>query len=99
MDRGINIAFDKIFGEKDSVFVVITFPRHISDEDIITESEFAEGSSGTVGNRLGGVDVFAFGDDRDLIYTSTLIGADKFFKVINVEYFPTSLFPSFPTSP
>ena len=73
-----NITLNKVFRKQNGVFVVVTFPRHIGNDDIIAESQFAVISRGAVGNGLIFIDVFAESNKRRLINASALIRADEF---------------------
>ena len=66
--------------------IIITFPRHVSYDNVETEREFAVRGGGAVSDRLKGVDMFAFSDDRDLVNASPLIGADELLEAVGVEF-------------
>ena len=78
VDRGEDIALDKVFVKEDSVFIVVTFPGHIGDDDIIAESKFGVIGSGTVGNNLPPFNRVTFFNNRNLINAGGLIRANKF---------------------
>ena len=40
VDRGEEVFADEAFVQHDSILIVVTLPRHISDLDVTTESEF-----------------------------------------------------------
>ena len=85
MNRGIEVALDEVFTEENGVLVVIALPRHIGNNDIVAERKLSAVSRGTVRNRLSFCNVVAHIDERLLIDTGRLVGADKFLQFIMIE--------------
>ncbi len=86
MDGRVDIALDKILRQKDSILVVVTFPRHVSNDDVVAESEFAVVCSRTISNRLLLLYFIAFIDNRDLVDAGTLVGTQEFLQFIMIEF-------------
>ena len=78
MDRGKHVVLYEFFGKKDSVFVVITFPRHEADQDVSAESEFAVAGSGTVRKDHSLIHLVARSDDGFLVQARSLVGTFEF---------------------
>ena len=78
MNRGESVVFYYFFADKNSIFVVITFPAHETDKDVSSESKLCILGAGTVGNNLSGRDFIALGNCGFLIYAGTLVGSYEF---------------------
>ncbi len=85
MNRSENISFNKVFTEQNSILVVIAFPRHISNDNIMTESKFTVISRRSISQYLTFDYSFTFSDNRSLVYTSSLIRTFEFQKFININ--------------
>ena len=83
-DRSVNIFFNKSFINNDSVFEVVTFPVHISDKDIFTESKFAIFTRIAINNDLTFLNFIAFLNARFLVNTSFIICFFKFSKGVDI---------------
>ena len=55
------------FRNNNGVFVIITFPDHVSDQNILTKRQFAIVNRHTVGDRLPAFNFLAFINNRSLI--------------------------------
>ena len=78
MDRCKDIRFDQIFAQQNSILVVIAFPRHISNNYIVSKRQFTMISRRAICQHLLLNYFIAFIDDRTLIDTSSLIRTLKF---------------------
>ena len=82
VNRCENVVFYYLFGNKDCVLVVITFPAHKADKDISSEREFGVVAGRTVRDYFARFDVLSFAYDGFLIDAGALVGADKLFKYV-----------------
>ena len=75
MDRCVNIIIYKLLVDKYGILVVVAFPCHEADKCVLTQRDLALRCSGTVRKHLTFLDLFAFFNDRTLVYAGTLVGA------------------------
>ncbi len=82
MDRGEHIFHDKALVKQDSVLVVVAFPGHESDEDVLAEGYLAVLGARAVCNDVALVNALAERNDWSLVYAGALVGACKLYKLI-----------------
>ena len=75
MNGSIEVALHEILAQKHRVLIVIAFPRHISNNDIVSQRQLAMIRCRPVGNRLVLDYIIAFIYDRHLINAGSLVGA------------------------
>ena len=85
VDRGVEIALDEILAEEDGVLVVVAFPRHIGDNNIVAEGELAVVRRGTVGDGLPLRHAVTRVDERLLVDAGRLVRADEFLQFIGIK--------------
>src|SRR4051794_19991951 len=78
VDRGEHVALDDPAREDDRVLVVVAFPRHERDEQVLAEGHLALVGARAVGDDLAGVDAVALVDDHALVEARALVGATEF---------------------
>ena len=78
VDGGVGIILDHLLGHDDGVFVVITVPGHVGDEDVLTKGEFAILHGWAIGDDLPCFDLVANFDDWALVDAGTLVGTVEF---------------------
>ena len=86
MNRSVQIALYEVLAEEHRVLIVIAFPRHISDEDIIPQRQFAVVGCRAVGNRLFLDDRIPFVNNRHLVNAGSLIGTHIFLQLVAVNF-------------
>ena len=77
MQRGEHIIHDQFLVQDDRILVVIPFPGHEPDEQVLSECDLAQIGRRTVRNDLALLNVFPVGNDRTLVDTGTLIGSSE----------------------
>jgi len=87
VDRGEGIFFHHPLRHDDGVFVVVTVPGHIGDQDVLAERKLAIPHRGAIGNDLTGFDIIAHLDDRGLVDAGPLVRAVEFLEVIDPSLF------------
>ncbi len=85
MDGSIKIALNQVLTQQHRILIVITFPRHISNDNIIAQSQFAMIRRRTIGNRLLLRYNIALINDWYLIDTGSLIGTQIFLQFVNIQ--------------
>ena len=76
-DGGEEIVLDQVFAEDYRVLVVVAFPTHEGDEDVLTQGQIAVVRGGTVGENLSFLDSLALLDDGPLVEAGALVGAGE----------------------
>ena len=84
MDRSKYVVFDKVFTDKDSVLVVVTFPGHVSDKYVSSERELAVVGRRTVCKDHALDDFLTYVDDRLLIDAGAVVGSLELLQFVNV---------------
>ena len=85
MDRSKYVFHNHPFIEQDSVFVVIAFPVHISDKNILAERKLSVGCAGSVSQNITLFNPLADFDDRALVNAGTLVGTAVFNQLIGFQ--------------
>ena len=75
VERCQDVVHEKSLVEDDSVLVVVTFPGHESDEEVLSERDLAHACGRTVSYDFACLEVLAVSDDRSLVDACTLVGA------------------------
>ncbi len=75
VNTGVNIVHHQAFTNQDRVFVVVAFPRHIGDENILTEGQFSPFSGRAIGEDLPRYDGLILIHQGPLIEAGVLVGA------------------------
>ena len=70
-----NVIHQQTFIQNDRVFVVVTFPGHETDQQVLTQSDFTHIGGRTIGDNFALFDVLTVVYDGLLIDTSTLVGS------------------------
>ena len=82
MNGSKDILHDKAFIEQDSVFIVVAFPVHISDQDILTKRKLASGSARSICQYVTGLNPFTDVDKRPLVDACALIRTAVFDQLV-----------------
>ena len=77
VDRSETIVFDQRLADDDGVLVVVAFPTHEADQEVLSESQLAIFGRRTVGEGVAFSDDITLADDGVLVNASPLVGADK----------------------
>ncbi len=77
VDRGEDVVLHEALRQDDRVLVVVTFPRHERDEQVLAEGHFALFGRGTVGEDLGLDDPVTLVDDDLLVDRGALVRAGE----------------------
>ena len=85
MNRSVTVFLDQLLGDEDRILKVVPFPRHESDQNILTKSQFTPMGRGAVSDNLAALDCITNLNDRFLIQAGILIGTDKLDQVINID--------------
>ena len=75
VDGGEDVVLHELFGDEDSVLVVIAFPLHEADKDVLAEGKLAVVGGGAVRDDLVLLDAVARVDDGTLVEAGALVGA------------------------
>jgi len=73
MDGGKNVLHDQALGNQDGVLVVVAFPGHKSDQDVLAQRNFALAGGGAVGQHVALLHPLAQRHDGPLIYAGALV--------------------------
>ena len=73
MDRGEEVFADKAFVQHDSILIVVALPRHVSDLDVTTESEFTGLGRVPFGKDITSLDTLALEADRTKVDRGALV--------------------------
>jgi hypothetical protein len=73
MDGGENVLHDKALGNQDGVLVVVAFPGHKADEDVLAQGNLALAGGGAVGQHVALLHPLAQRDDGTLVYAGALV--------------------------
>ena len=82
MHRSEDVVTHHTFVEHDSIFVVVTLPRHISHEEVATQSQFTVFSGITFGKNITGLDTLTLVADGAQVDGHVLIGTTEFGDII-----------------
>ena len=85
MDGSINITLNQVFTKEDSILVVVTFPRHISNDNVVAQRQLAMISGRTICDRLLLEYLVTLVHDRNLVDAGTLVGAHVLLKLICIN--------------
>ena len=73
VDRGEEVFADKAFVQHDSILIVVTLPRHISDLDVTTESELTGLGRVPFGEDITSLDTLTLEADRTKVNRGALV--------------------------
>ena len=82
MDGGEHVVHDEALVEEYGVLIVVAFPGHESDEDVLAEAELALGRGGSVGDDLPLGHALAARDYRALVEAGALVRTLEFKQLI-----------------
>ena len=74
MHRGIQVVVDQALAHEDGVLVVVSLPRHVGDQDVLTESDFTALAGRTISQHLADNHRIALTHDRTLVQAGVLVG-------------------------
>ena len=74
---GKHVLHDKALVEEDSVLVVVAFPVHVADKDVLAERYLTVGGAGAVSHDVALGDSVSGVDYRALVDAGALVGAGK----------------------
>ena len=86
VDGRVDIAFDEVLGEQDSILVVVAFPRHVRNDDVVAECQLAVVRCRAVCDWLLLLYFVALIDNRDLVDTGALVGTQEFLQFVVIEF-------------
>ena len=70
----VEVLFQRSFGNDDSVFEVVAFPRHVSAENVASQAQDAVRGRRAVGDNIAGFDLGAGFDVRMIVYGGAGVG-------------------------
>ena len=79
-----DVVFNQFFGEQNSVFKVVSVPRHEGDKNVFAEGEFAVFGSRAVRQNRADLNSLAALDDRLLCKACAGVGAHELAELINI---------------
>ena len=82
MDGGENVLHDEALVEQDSVLVVIAFPGHEADKDVLAEGYLAVLGARAVSDNIALVHALAERNYGALVYAGALVGAGKLYELV-----------------
>ena len=82
MNGGINITLNQVFTKKNSILVVVTFPRHVGYDNVIAQSQLAVVSRRTVSDWLICFYLVTLKYDRQLVNAGTLVGTKELLQLV-----------------
>ena len=85
MNGCIDIFFAKFFTKQDSIFVVITFPRHERYKNIEAKSQFTTISSRTIGQYLTFYNMVTTVNDWFLVKACGLVRTKEFIQTVCIN--------------
>ena len=74
MQGSQHVIHQKSFVQNDSILVVVAFPGHEADEQVLAQSDFSQISGRTVSDDFAGLDVLTVRYNRSLVDAGSLIG-------------------------
>ena len=83
VDTCEDVPFDHLFGENDSVLIVVTLPRHEGYLEVASEGELTVLGGISLGKNLAGLDLVALADDRLQGDHGTLVSPSIYRKIID----------------
>ena len=86
---GVEVLFQRSFGNDDSVFEVVAFPRHVSAENVASQAQDAVRGRRAVGDNIAGFDLGAGFDVRMIVYGGAGVGTfelQEFFDLFLVAF-------------
>ena len=82
MDGREHVLHDKALVEQDSILVVVAFPVHVADKDVLAEGNFAVGGAGAVSHDVALLHALTGGDDGTLVDAGALVGTGELDELI-----------------
>ena len=82
VDGCIHVVLYKALAQENGILVVVAFPRHKSDERILSESHLSVGSRRTVRNHVSCLHAVSLEDNGPLVITVALIAAKELCQLI-----------------
>ena len=71
MNRGVNVVAQEVLGDKNGVFEVVSVPRHVCDENVLSDGEFALICRRAVCDYVARFDLLALLYDGHLVKTGS----------------------------
>ena len=87
MDRCEHIVHDQTLVQDDRVLVVVAFPRHEADQQVLAQRDFTVGCGRTVSDRLLLLDMLSLRNDRSLVDACSLVGALELQHMVDIHAF------------
>ena len=85
MNGGINISLNEVFTKKNSILVVVTFPWHICNDNVVAQCQLTMVSSRTISYRLLRLYHITLKYDRELVDAGALVGAHKLLELVLIK--------------
>src|SRR5690606_5272179 len=85
VDRGVDVLLHQLFAKKNGVLIVVSFPGHEGDEDVLTQGQFPQFGGGAVGDGVPLLHPVAHLDDAPLVDAGALVGAGKLDQFVFVQ--------------
>ena len=85
MDRCEYVFHDHPFIEQDSVFVVVAFPVHVTDKDVLAERKFTVGCAGSVSQNITLFNPLADFNNRTLVNACALVRTAVFDQLVGFQ--------------
>ncbi len=82
VDGCIHVVLYKALAQENGILIVVAFPRHKSDERILSESHLSVGSRRTVRNHVSCLHTVSLEDNGPLVITVALIAAKELCQLI-----------------
>ena len=84
VNRGEDVLFDNAAAEDDGVLVVEAFPRHVSNQQVLTQRDFTVVGGGAVGEHVAFFHALTFVNDDALVRAVTGVGALELLEAVGI---------------
>ena len=85
MNGGVDVLHDQTLVDENGVLVVVAFPGHEADQQVLAERDLALRGGRTVGNDVALAQAVADGDDRALVDARALVGTGKLDELVVLD--------------
>ena len=85
MNGGVNVLHDQTLVDENGVLVVVAFPGHEADQQVLAERDLALRGGRAVGDDVALVQAVADRNDRALVDARALVGAGKLDKLVVLD--------------
>ena len=85
MNGGVDVLHDQTLVDENGVLVVVAFPGHEADQQVLAKRDLALRGGRTVSNDVALAQAVADGDDRALVDARALVGAGKLDELVVLD--------------